>query len=518
MTRPAIIATVTRSTEWRIALAALAVFACGAIAWPIDLGRDGGSFLQHFYDLQQGEPVLPMITTYRTPLTALWFGTVLSTVGVHALEALHALGFALAAVLFFRLALPWGRTLAVVATAWLLGHTWYASLYHRIDSDGLFAWAVMLWAAHAVAIASRPGMASWACHAALVFIVVMIRPAALVLAVVGLMPLALAVVPFRQRLQQMAAFSLVLAVVVGAWSAHNAYRHGFFAVSRLTGATQPFLRVFAGDHLVVPENGPASRALADAVEQHILPRAPASGDSAAWLREGTLPRWSQLVVLSDQVWGWDARYRPLWDVAVEAIRREPATYLLGVARTMTHAFIVLTHRVEATAPLATAHIAPFDLSSTADVDWTLSTPDARYRYGAPDRAAAVARLEALNGRVNDLLAPVPSRAGVPGLARLLSLFGMLYGPMLIVVLVGAAGLPFVCLTADPRERMLVAVWALGLLYLTATFAGQIPAIVQYRLPFDPVFMLFALVAGRALVRGRRQLVRAAQTPSASSAR
>ena len=54
----------------------------------------------------------------------------------------------------------------------------------------------------------------------------------------------------------------------------NAWRYDDFAVSRGGQANLPFFRAFTVDHIVGPDNGPASRELADDVRRDLLTRQP----------------------------------------------------------------------------------------------------------------------------------------------------------------------------------------------------------------------------------------------------
>ncbi len=88
--------------------------------------------------------------------------------------------------------------------------------------------------------------------------------------------------------------------------------------------------------------------------------------------------------------------------------------------------------------------------------------------------------------------------------------------MILAVAAGLLAVPFMFLTVDPRERVLVAIFLLSLTLLVATFAGQVPAIIQYRLPLDPVFLATGFAGAVSIRRGRRVLLASSQAGPLSS--
>jgi hypothetical protein len=117
---------------------------------------------------------------------------------------------------------------------------------------------------------------------------------------------------------------------------HNGVRYDDSTVARGGRAWVPFLRVFLADKTISPENGPASRRLADLIEIEVLTKEPhASLDVPldAYLRNGSNYETVRLIALSDKVLGRDENYDVLFDSALEAIREHPGTYVRGVADT-----------------------------------------------------------------------------------------------------------------------------------------------------------------------------------------
>ena len=497
-----------------ITVAALCAYTVQAIAWPFSIGRDGGSFLQHYFDLFEREPVLPMAATYRMPLTSLWYGGMLEFPGAWVLEVVQGIGFVIAVACCYRMALPWGRRIAGLTAAAVIIHPWYGALYHRVDSDGVFAFVLIVWAAFAIATARSTATSVWIGHAALIALLVMARPAAQLYGLFALMPLLLSDRSVRVRFAQSIACASTLALVLLGYSALNQARYGFFGINRLTYAAQPFMRVLTKDRLVDPKNGPASRELAKAIEEQLLPYEPYRSLNMSveeLLRSESIRLYQDTVTVADRTWGWDSNYRRLRDVSLESIRANPAAFLLGTTQTFVHSLLV-KHRVAT--PIRRDPSSAMGAVSVPAVDVDLiphplqdmwsSTPDGRYDWLNP-KPDAVRRFTEQQARVDAISAQLPVRNGIQPLSDLLNRIGLLFTPMIAMVALAILGIPFMCVTAAPEERLLIAVFSLSMLILFATFAGQVPAIIQYRLPLDPIVILAGVVGAGAMVRGRKQL-------------
>ena len=138
-------------------------------------------------------------------------------------------------------------------------------------------------------------------------------------------------------------------------------------------------------------------------------------------------------------------------------------------------------------------------------DMWSGTPDHRYDPGNPRLKAALARLDEQNAQVERLARQLPVRNGSERLSAILNTIGLAFTPMILAAIAGVMGLPFMFITTDARERILAAIFLLSLALLAATFAGQVPAIVQYRLPLDPVLLAAGMVGVVSIYRGRRAL-------------
>ena len=189
-----------------------------------------------------------------------------------------------------------------------------------------------VWTAIAFECALRPSIGRFALLGVATGLLALVRPANQAFLVVGLLPLLLAA-PWRVRIGRAVAFGGVTVAILAAWSTVNLVRFDDFTVARGGGSSLPLFRAFTVDHVVGPDNGPASRRLADAVERNLLGEEPYRSygiDLATFFREGSPRMHEDLMSLSDRLWGWDSDYDRLGAAAWEGVRAHPGTYARGV--------------------------------------------------------------------------------------------------------------------------------------------------------------------------------------------
>ncbi len=121
------------------------------------------------------------------------------------------------------------------------------------------------------------------------------------------------------------------------WSGHNAARYDDFTVARGANIALPFFRAFTEERIVAPENGPASRRFARAVEERLLVEEPYRSygiDLDEFFSSGSGRMIEDAASLTDRVFGWDSDYAILREAAMEAVREHPGEYAAGVADTL----------------------------------------------------------------------------------------------------------------------------------------------------------------------------------------
>ena len=266
---------------------ALVVWILQSVAWPVVAGRDLGTYLRYYAQMWDWHAVFPQAMLGRTPVAPLVAGLTLEVGGL-AVEVLMALLFVGSVLSWMLAATAFGRRAAALVAAILLLYPGYGALFHQFSSDALSAAGIALWALAAVRVSLRPSALRFTLLAVGVVVLVLIRPGNQVLLVFGFTPLILGGA-WRVRLARSAAFLGAAIALLAAWAGLNAARYDDFAVARGTNIALPFFRAFVEDRIVAPENGPASRRLARAVERRLLPRGALPLVSRRPTRSSSLP-------------------------------------------------------------------------------------------------------------------------------------------------------------------------------------------------------------------------------------
>lgn len=530
----------TRAGALVLVASALLVYAVQSLGWPPGPGRDVESYLAVYADFWHTDGVFPWEMLSRTPVTPLVVGGLLelgSLVGSVVVEVVPALLFAGSVLLHARTALYFGRGPAVLVAAALVLYPGYGIVFHELASEIVFASAFALWTWLAVRAALEPSAGRFAAAGAATALLALTRPANQAFVAVALLPLLLPG-PWRARVVRAAAFAGVAIALLAAWAASNAWRYDDFAVVRGSQASFPFFRVFTVDRIVRPENGPATRELADVVVERLLPQEPYRSygiDLETFFARGSPRLHEDLISLSDRVYGWDSDYAILGRVAREAVRAHPGTYTRNVAGELWEELSqpLFAGRVAEPPPAAPppapagdggggglpppteGEVVPSEHQSAQ-----LSTPDGSIRevwtsptehhlvFDDPDRRA---RWLANGRHVEELLAALPDRRWSPWLGLQMDRSSKLYPPLWLWLLAGAAGVAL----RRPRRWWATVAPAAGALAMLLGTVMAVWAEPAYAVPVAPAFVLFAAV-GLLGDRSASRAGRATTTSTASS--
>ncbi|HEY4413902.1 MAG TPA: glycosyltransferase family 39 protein [Gaiellaceae bacterium] len=480
----------TRRAAVTCFVAALAVFGIESIAWPLAPGRDAATYLDYYVDMWHAKPAYPFLMLFRTPVAPLFYGVLLQVGGPVLAECGMALAYATSVLAFALAARRLGSATAVLTAIVLLALPGYGALFHQVSSDPIFALTVALFSLAVIDAIAAPSTRRWGLAGLVFAVMVLTRPGAEILIVVGLVALVLAR-PWRARLAATAAYVGVAAAILLSWSAYNDVRYGDFTIARGAWAGTPFYRTFVMEKIVRPDNGPASRKLAAAVSTDLLTKPPYAGHISVdqFFAIANDNMWSDLVYLSDRHFGWGSNYTVLRDAALEAIRRHPKLYLRDVASGMWSEVSTPYPRpavhLQTASPGAArpSKAAPAPPAMFPGIHWWLSsTPNGR--------AADPARVARQLGEAKLLEANLPDRSGSPAVATVLNDISRVFQRMEVWIALGLLAL----LIRRPRGSLtLVVLLAGAVLVLLVTLAGYGPT-PEYGLPFDPVFVLFGVGA------------------------
>jgi hypothetical protein len=517
-----------------VCLLALSSYGVQSLAWPLFPGRDAQTYLIYYLDLWH-EPVFPQIMLLRTPLAPLFYGGLLDVGGSVVAEIGSAVLYALAILAIYIAGCYWSRVVGLAAAIALSLAPAYGALFHTVSSDAPFAFGIAVWTVLICATATSPTAAKFAVNGATFFGLLMIRPSALFfLAAFAAFPFFLRG-PLIEKAKSALVFATVGILLTLGWATYNSVRYGDFTVSRLSAAQVPLYRLIALDRIIRPENGPASRELVQAIQTDLLTQEPYRSygvDLDDFLFKGRIRMWSDLAPLSDRTWGWGSAYEKLRSAAWEAIRNHPFKYAKGVLlttkdtvsasyeppaprwpppprtilcelRCFGEGFVEVGGRRLPALPEA-GDLVPIGrsywLSSTPDnsisTDWSvLEHP--KFRFSDP---RTTERHKELSADLSQLMAKLPSRWGKKRVADGLNFVTRsIYPPMWLWVLIGAVGLAVARL---PSSRILVYVCLLALGTVGFNALGSPPA-PEYRLPIDPLFILFGVAGVAGAVEARR---------------
>ncbi|HEX6664564.1 MAG TPA: glycosyltransferase family 39 protein, partial [Gaiellaceae bacterium] len=301
-------------------------------------GRDLDEYLLGYIQFLDWHPLLPWAMLFRTPATPVVVGGALDVAGGVFAWPLMAVLFAGSVVAWAAAAKAFGTRATVFVALAVLVYPAYGLLFTEISSDALFGAAFALWAWLFTRAAARPSPSRFLLAGLGVALLALVRPGNAVLIVFAFFPLFLAAA-WRTRAKWAGAFLVAALAPLVAWAVLNGVRFGDYTLARGGNAVIPFYRAFISDRIVSPDNGPASRKLADAIQQHLLTRDPYKAYHVTLdqvFSSGSFRIHEDLYLLSDQVFGWDSNYSILRKAGIEAVKAHPGKYSKGVLSTVWH--------------------------------------------------------------------------------------------------------------------------------------------------------------------------------------
>jgi 4-amino-4-deoxy-L-arabinose transferase-like glycosyltransferase len=517
----------TRRGAALLAAFALGVYAFESIGWALRPGRDLGVYLRYYVQLGQSDPVFPWSMLSRTPVTPIFVGGLLEAGGGLLAEIVMAILFAgsiLAwALIAHRIA---GRRAALLLGVAVVLFPGYGGLFHQLSSDAVFAAAFAGWALLVLRAVERPAVARFAAAGAGAALLALTRPANQALVLVALFAFVVSE-PWRLRAAHAAAYAVAAVLPLLAWAGVNDLRYDDFTVARGGQASVPFFRAFVTDRIMSPDNGPASRRLAAAVQKELLPREPYLSygiDLHEFFASGSPRMEEDLISLSDRVFGWNTDYEVLGRAAREAVRRHPAKYVRGVARSMWNELnqpLYVSPRTSAPAnappgarpstpqkraalpvptegePIPAAHQGAYTSTPDNHIHEVWTSPTAHDIVFDDPRDQR--RYNRLNERLRELGDRFPTRRESSWLGLQLNHASKAFPRSWMWLLLGIAAFAW----RRPQSWRVPAILvASSLLLLLATVLG-VYAIPEYEVPTAPAFILLA-AAGLFGATGRRR--------------
>jgi hypothetical protein len=499
-------------------VAALAVYAVRAIGWPLIGGRDLDEYLYDYIQLLDWHPLLPWSMLFRTPVPGIVDGLALDVAGGFFAEPLMAVLFAASVVAWSVAARAFGARAALLVAAALLVYPAYGLMFHELSSEPVFAAAFALWALLVVRAVRHPSAWRVALAGAGIALLALVRPGNALLLVFATFAF---VIPgaWRQRALWAGAFVAAAVLPLAAWAVLNGVRFGDYALARGGNAVIPFYRAYITDKIVRPENGSASRRLAEAVRQHLVTRDPYKSYGVTVdkvFRSGSFRIHEDFYLLSDEVFGWDSNYSVLRRAGLEAVRTHPGAYASGVLETIWHQLSKSYFRSPpTTSPVLTVVAVkgnelppptegqPIPAGQSVWISrpdncirevWTSGTAH-HFTFCRPGYKK---RFDAIAHELRSLFGALPDRTGNAELALRLNQASRWYPRLILWIALGVGAL----LVRRPRNaRTLVAI-ALAALFVIGFNALGLFADPRFALPVAPAFVL---LGSGALLGTRRRL-------------
>ena len=510
---------------------ALGVFGVRSIALPVIPGRDFGTYIGYYVQMWDWHSVVPMSQLYRTPLAPLVIGGTLDLLGGWGLEVVMALLFAASVVAWTRTAFAFGPRPALLTAVALLVYPGYGILFHTPASEPVAAAAFAAWGLAVARAWVAPTSGRFAVVGAATAAAALARPAFQVLVLVSVLPLLFRM-PWGARLGSAAACAGVALAVLGAWTVANGLRYDDYTVARGTGAFFPFYRAFTTDHIVRPDNGPASRELADAVRRDLLPEEPYRSYGITldeFFERGGPREFEDVVGITDRLWGWDSDYAHMRAVGIEAVRAHPVEYISGVGKTtfeeLWKPLFVALPNDPAEAPSApaqpneTSQPAPGpglpvptdgEVIPSAHQGFFSTTPDGhiRERWTSPVDHTLVFSTREMQQRYDQtgrdagaLLDDVPPYGGNEWLTLQFSRSSKLFPPPVLWLVAGLVGV----VVRRPKRLGLAVALAGAAALVVGSQALAIYTIIEFAIPVAPALIVFGaagLVGTRSVDRRR----------------
>ena len=492
----------------------LLTFYLESLAWPLHPGRDLETYLSYYVEFWKEVPVLHYNMVLRTPVAPMLIGWINGLGGSFLLEFFQGLLYAISIVLVYSIGINWGRYVGLSSGIVLIFYPPFAFLYHNVSSECFFSFGIILWSWWVMKTMANPSLLRFVFCGVGISLIALVRPAGQMLLLFCLAPVFLLKLGFGHRLKLSLAVILPGLLILVMWSTHNYIRYDDFTVARGSNATMPLYRLWVLNRIVQPENGPASALLAKAVREDLLPREPYLSHGITekqFFNSGSNRIWSDLHGLSDRVWGWSSDHHQLWLVSMEALKSHGNIYLKNLLLDFQWLLSMPLGFPEITRPNQRENPSPPKMINQNGKMSPIPTkeepiPNAYFFYlqtNPSNQRRSSTDLNKLRDEIKALGLDIPTRNGSSLIATLLRKITTLWPPMLTFLLMGCLG--FFLKPPDLSYPLLILV-VLALINVFGTLIG-LNAVPQYRIPFDPLFILFGILgllqAGQVIKRGNK---------------
>jgi len=322
----------THAVPWEIIMVVLftfIVYCLKNLGDPIHEGRDFWTYNLYFNDLLNPVPSYPVLMLFRTPVAPVIFGVVFAFGKWWVVQGYFLVTYVISALIIWTMVTKWSRVWGWIAVIvfWLASE--YFHLFNSVASEHPTAFFGLIWVAFAYHIRSSIRFSHWIILALFTFMMVLIRPNHQVLGLVLLMPFFWLRTNLRRAFFLSAAAMSVLGICLIAYCGYNYSRYGCFEVAHLGPAHNPFYRLFIHAKMIRPENGPESEKLANFVREEVLAREVFRTyciDEETFWKASTPRFWIHIVDALNRKNGYQDNNSILSKVSLEAMLRYPLVF------------------------------------------------------------------------------------------------------------------------------------------------------------------------------------------------
>lgn len=440
---------------------------------------------------------------FRTLVTPMFYGLINNLGGANLVEVILGVIYGFMNLAIYRMLSRWNKLISFLTVLVINLDLYYQIMLHSVGSDNLFSLTLVLWIVLLFHSFNSNNVRFYLFAGLLTFILVLIRPVGQVLILAGFTPLLRNNLSINLKIRAVLYFYACYFLITFLFSSLNLFRYGDFTVSRTSNAHIPFYRVFSIDHIVSPENGYYSKKLAEAVENTLLKSSPYKDYqiNTEIFFKGSDPRmWADLVVFSDNNYGWDTDYAILQKVAFEAIVSHPKEYFGDILNTFMKTFEIpkpldiagLNQRSGNYNLFKGQYYERIMKQNLALPSEGLFIPYSRWQWLSSNpgrREVSSDKATRLSVQVANSTVNYPPRTESTPIKSLLVHSKRFFPSIYIFILFALFGN---LLRPNPQNMFMIYVMFLGLLVVFITYSSVEPA-PEYRLSIDPVFIISGML-------------------------
>jgi hypothetical protein len=473
--------------------------------WPPFPGRDFATYLLYYLQYVSNDIVYHMLMVYRTPFTGFFWGPLFS-LGIPSISYFVMGVFQVLLIpMFYIIGSLYGKTISrlfsIIMTLYLSG----IIFMHEISSDSLFYFFLVLWITLLICFLDSFSIKKAIIIGFITFLLVLIRPSAQSLILIIALPVILYGFNIK-RITPYAIFGVTLIILMNIYSFHNYIRFNNYAVSRGSNLFMPAYKAFLQDKIMNSENGEYSTILSESIEDNLLRKEPYLTYNITidqFFTSANHRMYWDLAGLSDRSWGWEDNYTHIRMAAIESVQKHPFVF---ISSSMQNFKNILTQKY-IPSPSARVSSLPLKIEKIEDEPltegeliprsntWWLATSPDNNTINIEDENNLILKYNQLVQNFPDKL---PDDTHYNIFVQIASFF-----PTILLLIIFSTAL-FLDIKSM-QSRFTLFFLFIGIINV-AIPAMLLEPTIQYRLPFDFIFIFSGLNGIVILLTKTRQLI------------